>query len=258
MGDESKIFQLLKQINSEITTIKIQNQDIVNQIKEVKQELKHFKTEFETELNKLKTESEHFKQENKQLKDRLDKIERKSKKYNIIIYGISERQSEDIIEEVFGLFQTRFSLNLNKGEIRDTYRIGQYDENKTRPICIEFTSYDLKKVILQKSSCLKGSGIAVSSDYIQEDYLKKKYLISQLKIERSHGRSAQIKGQSLIIDDIQYFYEDLKAQKHKVNERVAAVPGEEAEENRLSEREECVQEENPKKLKNLRSNSRKQ
>lgn len=82
MGEDSKVIQLFKTMNSQITAIKCRNP--------------------------------HLKQDNRVLKGRLDNIERKTKKYNIIIYGQNEKQSEDTFKEAVNLFQTKFSFNLTR------------------------------------------------------------------------------------------------------------------------------------------------
>lgn len=254
MGEESKVLQLLKEINCDISLIKAQNQDIVNQVTEVKNELKNLKTEFATELNYLREENKHLIEENKQLIGRLNNIERKTKKFNIVIYGLNEKQPENTLEEVFDLIQNKFSLHPSKTEIRDAFRLGHYEENKTRPILVEFVTNSLRTAIFEKSPSLKGTGIAVSADYIQEDYLKRKFLTSQLKIVRAQGRTAQLKGHKLIIDNIPYTYEEIKLQNDQINSKGNTPSEERIQENR---KREVTQEGNPKKTKNLRSNSKK-
>lgn len=250
MGEDSDVVRMFKQISNDVTAIRVQNQQISAQVSEIKQELINYKLEVKGELEVLKETIKHITEEYTELKKRAENIERKLKKNNLIIYGLKENQQEDILEKVGDLFRTKLSVEINTDVIRDSYRIGNFDDTKTRAILVEFLNNKTKSEVLLNAFRLKGSGIAISPDLTQTDYLRRKFLLSQVKIEKANGHTAKIKGKCLILDDVSYSYEDLiKKQQQQ------SITTQQTEETRRG-KDEARQETNTKIVKNLRSNSK--
>lgn len=226
MTDISDITKILKQIKQDISAIKTQNVVISQQVNEVKEELKIYKQEIGNEINKLKNENKQLKNEITTLKSRIQTTEKKTKKFNIVIYGIKEKNNEDILKDIVATFRHKLELTFETQEIRDAYRIGKANGTTIRPVVVEFTTNKCKSKVLENTNKLKGSGIVISCDYTVEDYNKQKYLVSLLKTERQKGHTAKIKGKGLVINGTYFTYEGLKERE-----------GEQSEEDILTETE---------------------
>lgn len=189
------------------------NEEIVEQNNKIKEELKNeikdLKKDICEEFLQIRDENAKLKKENENLKQRLLVNERKHKKYNLILYGMKEKDNElEDIQTVLELFNTKLNVVCSYTDLRDIYRI--YTKNgKIKPILIEFVNYKLKKEIQANAKELKGSGIYISNDYTTEDYKKQKILRAHLKKARLNNKEATIKNNILIINNKKFTYEDL-------------------------------------------------
>ncbi|CAH1154900.1 unnamed protein product [Phaedon cochleariae] len=227
--------KLLKQLTQDINDIKNQNNVIVDQLDGLRQEFKDSKSEVAGELNNLKRENEELKAEKNKLEKRLQAVERKQKKYNLVVYGIQENEI-DTHSSITSLFKNKLKVEVHDFGIRDAYRIGKSEENKNRPIVVELLTNKWKTEILNKAKALKGSGIFISLDLIPEDYQKNKFLVTQQKIARESGHSAKIKGKQLIVDGVHYTYDTLRSKHNSVtSETESSEISEEISKKRLAE-----------------------
>ncbi|CAH1163295.1 unnamed protein product [Phaedon cochleariae] len=209
--DVIAMFRELKQQNEEI---KSQNNQLVHQFGELKVEFQNYKKEVEASIQGLQTDYEILKQENDVLKIKLNTTERKLKKFNLVIYGL-KCGDDDISNDLIELFREKIGIECQERDFRDTYKISSTQENnKEPPILVEFVSNKLKTDILTNAKKLKGTGVYISVDYTSEDYKKKKFLISQQKLSRERGDTANIKGNTLVINGTTWTYEALLEKSH--------------------------------------------
>nr|CAI5827085.1 unnamed protein product [Callosobruchus analis] len=205
---KEELIDILKGISAR--TENIEKTLLLNK-EELKDEIKNIKTEITGELERLRNENEQIKKENQELQLRLAAVERKTKKYNLIFYGLKE--SETKIEEtqtVLNIINGNFELNCSYSDLRDVYRIGNKQSDRNRPLVIEFVNYQLKFEILANSKKLKGTGLFVQNDYIQEDYRNRKLLIENLKLARSNNLKATVRNNKLIVEGEEYTVADLE------------------------------------------------
>lgn len=202
---------LLKQISKDIKDIKTQNEKFVTEISELKEELKSFKQNSDSQINNLIKENKNLQEENKILKTKLEVIEKRTKKFNVILYGIKEEPNQSIEETVVAnIIQNKLQIDCSEKDIRDIYRVGKSINNKTRPIVVETVRSDFKNEILAKSSKLKGTGISISLDYTSDEYRRRTFLVKYMKEARQKGQQAYLKGRKLVLDGDEFFYEDLQ------------------------------------------------
>lgn len=200
----------------------ITNEDLFKLINEgnasIKKEIGDLRAEITSEISILKLKNEELEKENKQLKNKILEIERKSKKYNIVIYGI-QGDELNTVEEVLRTINNELNISCTKNDFRDIYRIGQNVEGKYRPVVVELLSYNLKADILMKarskSKELKARRIYFGQEYTTEEYQKRKFLGQQLKAARNKQYNATIKKGILIINGEEYTYEYLKEKEKK-------------------------------------------
>ena len=75
--------------------------------------------------------------------ERHDNLEQYTRKFNLVIHGISEREDEDNAENVIELGKL-LNVNLTRGDIDIVHRMNVKSKNQPRPIIVRFTSYNAK------------------------------------------------------------------------------------------------------------------
>ncbi|KAG5895200.1 hypothetical protein JTB14_035372 [Gonioctena quinquepunctata] len=166
------------------------------------------KTDFDDRVKELHTVNEEQKNENEKLKNRLQTIERRTKKYILVFYGLKEQG--ETYGELVGVIQNKLNININTINIREAHRIGKEGPKKIRPVLVEFINSQKKYEILHNANKLKNSGISKSVDVIAEDYEEKQFMLKQLTTARQKQFNAKHKGNNLLINDTEYPCENLK------------------------------------------------
>lgn len=190
------------------------NIEIENEIKEnretFKQEIAELKKEHSQQFQDLRNENEILKQENEKLKDKINLVERKTKKYSLFVYGLKEEENNlEDIQQLLNLCVETLNLSCTFSDFRDIYRIGNSTEGKIRPLVAEVVSYQLKSEILKNCKVLKGSGIFITHEYTSTDYKNRKLLRKNLSLARSLNLNANIKNNILYVEEEKYTLEDL-------------------------------------------------
>nr|CAI5827342.1 unnamed protein product [Callosobruchus analis] len=196
-------------------------QQVLNKNIEIEQQLKHnqeviyaeiqnIKDEFEKISSDLKSENVNLKKEVVELKNKINVVERRSKKYNIVTYGLKEENNLKDIEYLLHVFNEKLEVKCGFDDFRDFFRIGVNKGATPRPFVVETLNYPLKAAILENSKKLKGTGISITQDYTKSDYEDQKVLVSHLKQARSFGIPASLKKQKLHIENKILTAEDLR------------------------------------------------
>nr|CAH7718088.1 unnamed protein product [Callosobruchus chinensis] len=109
----------------------ITNEDILKLIKEtniqMKAEIEQLNknvTQLKTELGKVNLKYKDIGEENIALKNKVQNLEHKLKKYNIVIYGVSETE-ETAITQTVNFINNQLKVKVHENIIRDVYRIGK-------------------------------------------------------------------------------------------------------------------------------------
>lgn len=199
MGENKTNDDLIKYIQA----ISEKCDQIRNDIVTVKQDLTK-------EIEKIHSETKEIKEENIILKTKLNILEQKFKKYNLIIYGLEEQEDEiEDIQKFLDTVNQNLDIDCRFDDLRDIFRIGKNTEGKIRPLLVEFVNYKLKIEILHKARLLKGTNIFVSNDYTPEEYRKQKVLRQYMSTVRAENCKAFIQKSKLYIDGREYTYEEV-------------------------------------------------
>lgn len=218
---------------------------------------------FQKELQNVKQENIRLKEENKELctkiteqENRIEILERESRKKKIIVKGIqeTEEESELILKEKIRKMLQKIEIPINmETETWEVRRIGRiFQDRKTpRPIIIEFASWNKKMEVLKAAKKLKGSDIWISEDYTKQVQQQRKILIGHMKEARSKGYRANISYNKLIINGEYYNTEQVHHYADHEEEQQDQGEGDMKKKGRtMSQRSPTVQsEEDPERLK---------
>ena len=103
----------------------------------------------EEQLLTSKKELEEVKRRLYDVEGSHDDLEQYTRKFNLVIHGIPEREEEeDNVENVIILGKI-LKINLTRGDIDIVHRLNTKNKTKTRPIIVRFSNYNAKKPTLQ-------------------------------------------------------------------------------------------------------------
>lgn len=107
-------------------------------------------------------------QEASELRARLDEGEDRSRRDNLLFYGLSDVSDENAHqseEKIIAMARDKLDVHLSSGDIARAHRIGKYVAGKNRPLIAKFCSSKSKVILLSKKSTLRGSGLGISEDF---------------------------------------------------------------------------------------------
>lgn len=171
----------------------------------------------ETIMHNIDEKLEPFLKENKvlknevqRLKEKVNYLEEKNRKNNLLIHGIKETEKNHqelfiLIKETLG----NLDIDIDKYQINNYYRLGKKQgDGKVRPILISFTSFQKKLAILiSKKKMPKQTYI--TEDFSKETLETRKNLQEELKQIKQSGKNAFIRNNKIVIK------ETLDAEKRK-------------------------------------------
>ena len=103
-----------------------------------------------------------------------DNLEQYTRKFNLVIHGISEREDEDNAANVIELGKL-LDVNLTRGNIDIVHRMNVKSKNQPRPIIIRFTSYNAKSLLYKARLHLRtifSQDLGPGKIYINENLLE--------------------------------------------------------------------------------------
>jgi hypothetical protein len=112
---------------------------------------------FEKEINNLKSE-------NRQLRQNIDNLEQYTRRNSIRVFGVPERDGENVEDTVLKIFQEKLELQIDKRNIDRCHRVGQRKNNINRAIIVKFTSYKYRSQVYTNKKKLKGLKIVIRED----------------------------------------------------------------------------------------------
>ena len=124
------------------------------------------------EFSKLKNENKCLRAENCQLRKQLNDFEQHSRKINIRIFNIEEKEdesNEQLEKNISSLFVNKLKLGHLHNVIDVTHRVGKKTEGKHRPVIVRLAQRRYVSQILQARKLLKGTRIGISEDLTREN-----------------------------------------------------------------------------------------
>ncbi|XP_029845250.2 uncharacterized protein LOC115328194 [Ixodes scapularis] len=106
--------------------------------------------------------------DNQRLHERLDDIEDRSRRGNIMFHGIEVSASESWEQstvKILDALSTSLSLQVSDECVERAHRLGSYAVGRCRPVIVKFSSFQTKQKILQSRPKLKACGITANEDY---------------------------------------------------------------------------------------------
>uniref|UniRef100_A0A6M2D5R7 Putative myosin light chain kinase smooth muscle-like protein ovary overexpressed n=1 Tax=Rhipicephalus microplus TaxID=6941 RepID=A0A6M2D5R7_RHIMP len=151
--------------------------------------------------------------------DKVDDLENRSRRNNIIIHGFREPADETLsslcecVSRDF--FQEKLQLSINGME--RCHRIGSKRPHKTRPIVIKLLDYREKQSILKNCGKLKNSGMYVTEDYSEKVRNIRKRLWDCTSVHRERGDRVRKKKEKKSVNGTLYTWDEASNDKVAVS-----------------------------------------
>ena len=147
------------------------------------------------DVAEIKGDIHEFDLKIKSLEYRAIDQEARSRRNNLIFWGIPEAISADencetVVKE---FLKTNLQVNTESFIIQRAHRNGRFSRGKTRSIIVNFLDYKTTELIMTKVNVLKGTGKGVSRDFPAEIMAARKRLYPKLKeLKATHGKDASL------------------------------------------------------------------
>ena len=160
--------------------------------------------------NKLKHQ-EALENENKHLSDKLEILERYSRRNNVKILGLKESKGENCRQTVLALLAI-VNICVAQTDIATAHRI--YSSTMPRPIIVQFWYADKKQLLFKAREQLKEKSKTNVVDDILDELRAARQILSPIlykaKAEFGDG-NARIRGNKLIVNETVYSVNDLES-----------------------------------------------
>ncbi|XP_059061694.1 uncharacterized protein LOC131854592 [Achroia grisella] len=159
-------------------------------------------------IQPLIIENKELKQEVQSLKVKILEMEKQTRKNNIILHGVTEKEEnytelQELVVETLNKLSVETALQeWDKWELSRVQRLGKKKESKIRPILITLTlTWRRTEILKNKSKFPKN--IYVTEDFPKDILLKRKELKIKMKEEIAKGKKAYISYDKLVVNETQ-------------------------------------------------------
>ncbi|XP_050033107.3 uncharacterized protein [Dermacentor andersoni] len=137
------------------------------------------------EVDAMRTTTEQAIFRISELEARIDDAENRSRRDNLIFYGIPDPSSSETTADserlIVELCRDRLQLTIDPKEIERAHRIGRHSPNHSRPLIAKFTFHKTKVNILSSGRKLKGADYSISEDFSRSVRNSRKHLVAFAK-----------------------------------------------------------------------------
>lgn len=141
-------------------------------------------------------------------KTKIQQLENKERRKNIIVRGIEEKEYERRDETEGKVQEMCKKLGLTGMKMNSVRRVGEKREGRSRPILIEMNDISEKYRIQKERYKLKGTKVYLDEDLNREERLRAGKLWKISKEKRNEGMRTKIRGGKIWIEDTLYEMEE--------------------------------------------------
>lgn len=153
---------------------------------------------------------------------KVDDLENRSRRCNLIFYGVPEGipaghpsgEPERKGPEPWSVSEQHIvdicsgKLGITPETIQRAHRIGKFRPGKIRALIANFASFKEKQDILLSAKKLKGTNISLSEDFSQEVRNKRRPLLNFAKSRKNDDTKVNLRYDTLYLDKVKYIYDD--------------------------------------------------
>lgn len=155
------------------------------------------------------------------LTHKIDDLENRSRRNNVIIYGIKEeqRESSESLRDIVTDTVFKDKLGISVTGIERCHRLGKKGGERPRPVILKLLDYREKVSIFHNARKLKGSDISISDDYSSHVQELRKKLWASSADDRAANKKVKLSFDKLIIGDKVYRWDESKEERVHLRSR---------------------------------------
>ncbi|XP_077486842.1 uncharacterized protein LOC144098218 [Amblyomma americanum] len=170
-----------------------------------------------TEVNGLKSTIAELEQNVSSLLNKVDELENRSRRNNLIIYGVKEESTETFDDLIKKIKESVFleKLDLTISGIERCHRLGKKKDGD-RPVIVKFLDYREKVSIMKACPKLKGSEISISEDFSLGVRQIRQKLWESSAEERSNGAKVKLFFDKLSVNGTLFAWDKTKNKRYRI------------------------------------------
>ena len=196
----------VKSLQSTMSELRSSLEFTQKDVEDMKQEAKQYKEEKKNDqemINKLNEDLHASKKMIKELEEKMNYQEDYSRRNNLQLIGIEERQGGETWEQtavqVTELLENK--LQLLNIQLERAHRVGRQDDHRSHPIIARFSRFGDREAVTRNVTKLRGTRIFINEDLCPASQSIRKAQLSQLKQARSEGKVAYFRHTRLIVKE---------------------------------------------------------
>lgn len=166
----------------------------------MQEDMKQMRVSVEGKIDEVKIEVGKMETKLENQDTRIHQMEKETRKRNIIIYGIEEKEEENIKDTVQSFLRNTMEIEIKPEEIDDFYRMGKRTSNKNRPIMLKLLTNWKKQEIIRSTGKLRGTKIFIDQDLTAKEIEEKRRLLPIMLNYRRNGHYATMRGSLLYVN----------------------------------------------------------
>lgn len=189
----------------------------------------------EQKISKLEEENACLRESLRQIEDKQDDLENRSRRNNLIFYGVPEQENTPETWEECGRKILNIILNdmkvtgITERDVERAHRMGgQFGK---RPIIVKFMHFGVKEKVLFARKNLKGTNIFINEDFSKKIRQERAVLTAEMKSLRERGETATVTFDKLKVNGKIYKYSweedkivELPQRRHSQEAEGSAAP----------------------------------
>uniref|UniRef100_L7LVD0 Putative tick transposon n=1 Tax=Rhipicephalus pulchellus TaxID=72859 RepID=L7LVD0_RHIPC len=204
---QSTVIAEIKDIKAQLVTTNNSIADLAKRVASVEAHCEHIE-HLRQQLGTVQTDNEKTLCRVSDLESRFDDAENRSRRNNLIFYGIPDSTSEPRAhpeETIIQLCSERLNISLDTKEIERAHRLGRYNTGRNRPIIVRFSAFKTKEAILTNARKLKGTTYSIGEDFSRRVQSARRHLIAFAK---SKSVPFSLRYKTLHIGSQRFFYDE--------------------------------------------------
>lgn len=180
---KSHFDQELETVYAKIEALEQQKEMDKKEVEGVKNDL----SDMETKVQAVQSKNKSLEQKNTELSEKikemsesiinqeihLNDIEQYTRRNNIRIYGIDDRNRDETAQEttytLLNFFRDQLSVSLKPSDIDIAHRMGRFQKEGNRIVICRFVSRSVRNDLMKKRSALKGSTFVIRDDLTRKN-----------------------------------------------------------------------------------------
>ncbi|XP_037509563.1 uncharacterized protein LOC119386310 [Rhipicephalus sanguineus] len=142
------------------------------------------------------------------IQNRLDDLEDRSRRDNLIIHGIPDAREtwQQTEQKALDVLSTALGRKVSESEIERAHRLGRFTPSKCRPVIIKFSCYKTRGIVLAARSNFKEKKMSVVEDFSVATRLARRKLAEFAK-SLPGSPNFQLRYNKLIVNNMRYKYD---------------------------------------------------